>query len=536
MTIDAGAAPVSNRGGQAAGSVGQAAGSVGQAAGSVGQAAGSVVEAAGNSGSAAGSPDKTANPSAAASTERPLVVDLDGTLIRSDLLLESFFALLGKDPLKALSCLAALREGKASLKSKLADAALVEVATLPLNEDVLALIKREKARGRRVYLASASDRRYVERLAEHLGLFDGVFGSGDGVNLAGEAKAEQLCREFGEKGFDYIGDAPVDEAVWRRSHGVLIAGASTGHLAAVRRWAPHAEAVGTRSTSLKPYVKAIRAHQWLKNVLVLIPALAAHEFGAPLVASIAAFFAFSFCASSVYILNDLVDLDSDRAHPRKRSRPFAAGTIPIIRGAALFPIMLGAALVIALFLPGKFVLVLMGYFALTCAYSFVLKRQAMVDVVTLACLYGARLLAGSAAADVPVSAWLAAFAIFVFMCLALVKRCSELSDRIASGKSDPPGRGYRLGDLAILQSMAVASGYVAVLVLALYFNSPAVTVLYTHYNRLWLICVLVLFWVSRTVLLTHRGEMHDDPVVFAVTDRVSQAIALGCVVVAFASL
>ncbi|MFO1147004.1 MAG: UbiA family prenyltransferase [Alsobacter sp.] len=466
----------------------------------------------------------------------PLVVDLDGTLIRSDLLVESYLTLLGTDPLAALATLRSLKDGKAALKSRIADQALVEVERLPFNQDVLAFIQSEKAKGRPVYLASASDRRYVEQLAAHLGLFDGVFGSGDGANLAGATKAELLCRTFGEGRFDYIGDSAVDEAVWRRAHGVFVANATAGRLAQIRRWAPHAEPIGTREGSPVDYVRALRVHQWLKNVLVLVPALAAHQFGQPLLAAILAFFSFSFCASSVYILNDLLDLGSDRAHARKRDRPFAAGRIPIVKGALLFPLLLGLALAIALFLPLKFLLVLLGYYALTCAYSFVLKRKALVDVVTLACLYGARLLAGAAAAQVEVSAWLAAFAIFLFMCLALVKRCAELADRIQAGKSDPPGRGYRLSDLPILQAMAVASGYVAVLVLALYFNSSAVTLLYAHANRLWLICVLLLFWISRVLLLTHRGEMHDDPVVFAATDRTSQLIAAGCAVVAYASV
>jgi 4-hydroxybenzoate polyprenyltransferase/phosphoglycolate phosphatase-like HAD superfamily hydrolase len=473
---------------------------------------------------------------ALAGDRRPLVVDLDGTLIRSDLLVESYLALLGKDPVAALSTLSGLAEGKAALKSRIADQVLIEVERLPFNQDVLAYLQDEKAKGRPVYLASASDRRYVEQLAAHLGLFDGVFGSGDGVNLAGEVKAALLCRTFGEGQFDYIGDSAVDEAVWRKAHGVYVANAASSHLAEVRRWAPHAEAIGTRDTSLMDYVRALRIHQWLKNVLVLVPAIAAHQLGEPLTAAILAFFSFNFCASSVYILNDLLDIGSDRAHARKKNRPFASGRIPIVRGALLIPLLLSLSLAIAMALPAKFLLVLVGYSALTCAYSFVLKRKALLDVVTLACLYGARLLAGAAAAGVEVSAWLGAFAIFLFMCLALVKRCAELADRIQTGKSDPPGRGYRLSDLPVLQAMAVASGYVAVLVLALYFNSSAVTVLYVHHNRLWLICVLVLFWISRVLLLTHRGEMHDDPVVFAATDRTSQLIAAACGVVAFVSL
>lgn len=472
----------------------------------------------------------------------PLVVDLDGTLIRTDLLVESFFALLGHQPSAAFRALRALRIGRAEFKAKLADQAVIEVPTLPFNEEVLAYVAAEKNRGRKVYLASASDKRHVQSLADHLGLFDGVFGSEGGVNLAGRQKADMLCAMFGEGGFDYIGDASVDEAVWRRSHGVFLADARPSHLAEVRRWAPHVRVIGTRRSFIAgqvwlDYVRAIRLHQWLKNILILLPALAAHRLGGALFSCILGFVSFSLCASSVYVLNDLLDLRSDRAHARKRLRPFAAGRIPLIKGALLFPALLVSSLLIALMLPWRFLLVLAGYYALTCAYSFWLKRQTLVDVVTLACLYGIRLVAGSAAASIILSPWLVAFSIFLFFCLALVKRCAELVDRKARGKEGIlVGRGYSTEDIPALQAMSAASGFVSVLVLALYVDGPAVRALYSHPGRLWAIAVLLLYWVSRTILLTHRGLMHDDPVVFAAKDRTSLLIAFGCVLVMAASI
>jgi 4-hydroxybenzoate polyprenyltransferase len=466
----------------------------------------------------------------------PLVVDLDGTLIRTDLLFEAFFQLLASHPLKALAAVAALKGGKAALKAHLADESLIEVETLPLNEDVLAFLSAEKAKGRPLYLASAADKRYVEAFASHLGFFDGAFGSEASLNLTGSAKAERLCELFGEGGFDYIGDAPVDEAVWRKAAGVYIANASPRHLAAVQTWAPHAQSVGTRAHPWRDYLKSLRLHQWLKNILVFVPALAAHQFGWPLLASVIAFLSFSLCASSVYVLNDLLDLKSDRAHVRKRLRPFASGRVPLVRGIVMVPILLMTSLALALFLPSPFLVALAGYYTLTCAYSFLLKRKLLVDVVALACLYGARLVAGGAAASVVLSPWLTAFAIFLFLSLALVKRCSELVDSRAAGAGDPVGRAYRIGDLPLLQVMSVASGYVAVLVLALYVSSDDVRALYSHPDRLWLLCVLLLYWLSRVALLTHRGAMHDDPVIFAVTDRVSQVVALACGLVVLASI
>jgi 4-hydroxybenzoate polyprenyltransferase len=472
---------------------------------------------------------------AASDGEPPIVVDLDETLIRTDLLIESFFILLASHPVAAIAALNVLRKGKAAFKSKLADAVVVEVETLPFNEEVLAFLKAEKSKGRPLYLVSASDRRYVERVAGHLGLFDGVFGSDAAVNLAGPLKADRLCNMFGERGFDYICNGPVDEAVWRRARGVYIANASPTQLAAVRTWAPEARGLGTRAHQWRDYVRALRVHQWLKNLLVFAPALAAHQPSA-LLSSLLAFISFSLCASSVYIFNDLLDLRYDRAHPRKRLRPFAAGRIRIVHGGALFLLLLLASLLVALFLPIEFVLVLAAYFILTCAYSLDLKRRMLIDVVTLAALYGSRVVGGGVATGIPLSPWLMAFAIFLFFSLAIIKRCAELGDHLDRGKGDPVGRGYRLDDLPVLRSMAIASGYVSVLVLALYINGDLVGTLYRHPDRLWLNCILLLFWVSRMIMVTHRGRMGDDPLVFAATDRSSQLVFLSCAIVTISAI
>jgi 4-hydroxybenzoate polyprenyltransferase len=460
-------------------------------------------------------------------SEPPIVVDLDRTLTHTDLLVESLFALLASRPGAAFAALSAIRNGKAALKSMLAEAAILDIAAHPLNQQVLAFLNAEIAKGRLVYLASTSDRSYIERVADHLG--ERVLGFVAGV--AGPIKADRLCEMFGEHGFDYIGNASTDKAVWQRVRRAYIPNALPGHLAAVRTWAPNARALGTRTSLWQDYVLALRPHQWLKNVLVFAPVLAAHRFDYALLASLFAFISFCLCASSVYTINDLLDLRNDRAHPFKRLRPFAAARIPIIHGVALFPILLLGSLVVAAFLPVEFVLVLVAYFFLTCAYSLYLKRRMLVDVVTLACLYGSRLAAGGAATGVPLSPWLAAFAIFLFFSLALIKRCGELADHLDKGRGDPMGRGYRLDDLPALRSMATASGYVSVLVLALYINGDAVGVLYRHPDRLWLNCVLLLFWISRMILVTHRGQMHDDPLVFAATDRSSQLVMLACVVI-----
>ena len=459
--------------------------------------------------------------------EPPLVVDLDGTLIRSDLLVESFLALAGADPRAALRALLMLRRGKAAFKAAVADAAILDVTTLPFDDDVLALVRRARAEGRETHLASASDQRYVQAVAEHLGVFDGAEGSHGGCNLSGVAKADRLAARFGERGFDYVGDAAVDVAVWSRARTAYVIAPSPKLRRRMTARSLTPEPVGERGGGVRGLAKAMRPHQWLKNLLVFAPLMAGHDFSVPTIgAAVVAFVAFSLVASSVYLLNDLVDLRSDREHARKRRRPFASGRASVLRGLMLAPVLLLTGAAFAAFLPWRFGATLAGYYALTLAYSFALKRVMTVDVITLACLYGARLVAGGYATGVELSRWLEALAVFLFLSLALVKRAGELADRIAEGKGDPAGRGYRLSDLPMVEAMAAASGYVAVLVLALYFNSAAVEPLYKAPHRLWLICVVVLYWVSRMLMKAHRGEMHDDPLVFAVRDRPSQVCGL----------
>ena len=466
---------------------------------------------------------------------RPLVVDLDGTLLRTDSLVESALSLLFRQPLCAPGAIKAFLDGKAALKAYLAETAAIELSTMPLNDEFHALLVEEKAKGRKIYLASASDRRHVEQLADRVGLFDGVFASDGKTNLAGPAKAAALCEAFGEGRFDYAGNAMVDIEVWDKAHDVLVVNATPRVLRAVRERFPGARAVGGRSFRPIDYIAALRVHQWLKNLLIFVPALAAHQVGpGAILALLAAFLSFSLCASSAYLVNDLIDLRSDRDHPSKRDRPLASGAVPLVHGVLLVPVLLLAATALAAFLPIEFIAILAAYYALTLAYSLWLKRKMTIDVLVLACLYGMRLMAGGAAVAVPLSPWLGAFSIFLFLSLAIVKRCTELVDRIENGKGDPTGRGYQLRDLPILEAMAAAGGYVAVMVFALYINSPAVVALYGSPDRLWLICVFLIYWISRILVLTHRGEMHDDPIVFAATDRWSlvSAALIGAIVLA----
>lgn len=452
-----------------------------------------------------------------------LVVDLDGTLLRSDLLFETFWSALGRDWRSPVRAGRALLGGRAALKRHLAEAASIDVASLPFDAEVIAQVERWRATGGRTALVTATDHALAERVAAHLGLFDEVQGSDGRLNLKGQAKAVFLTDRYKE-GYAYMGDAACDLPVWERARKAITVNAAPALRGRADRLGVEVEHMTTGARSWRPYLRAMRPHQWVKNGLVFLPMLAAHQLtGATLLQSLLAFVAFSLVASSVYVLNDLLDLAADRAHPRKRLRPFASGAIPLAHGSWMAGGLLLGGLAVGVVLGGAFIMVMLLYCAATTAYSVHLKRRVLIDIALLAGLYTIRLLAGGAATGIPLSVWLLAFSIFLFFSLAAVKRQAELVDSARSGKLAASGRGYRVEDLPILSMMAIASGYVAVLVMALYINSPAVIDLYGFPPALWGICCILLYWVSRMVLVTHRGHMHDDPIVYAARDPVSRA-------------
>jgi len=472
-------------------------------------------------------------------TPRPLILDLDGTLSRTDTLVESLLRLAATHPLAGLSAVLALRHGRAAFKAKVASGVRLDPATLVYNDDVLALAHAARAAGRPVYLVTAADQHIADDVAAHHGFFDGVFGS-DGVhNLRGAAKADFLVSRFGARGFDYVGDAAADLPVWRQSARAYVVAPGPAGLSAASLGGAELHGVGTApglSARLRLLARALRVHQWAKNVLVFLPLVAAHLFSAAAVTqALLGFAAFSLCASSVYVLNDLLDLPHDRLHATKRKRPFASGLLPVSQAPPLLAVTFGGGFAIAAFLPWRFFVLLGVYYACTLSYSLVLKRQAIWDVMMLAVLYALRVLAGCAAISIGVSPWLLAFSLFLFFSLAVVKRQTELVQHVRAGKAAKlGGRAYMPEDLDMLRSMAASSGYMAVLVMALYVDSPAVRVLYRHPLYLWTLCPLLLFWISRVLMLSDRGEMHDDPVVFALRDRVSLAVGVvaGCVFLA----
>ena len=468
-----------------------------------------------------------------AAEARPLAVDLDGTLIRSDLLVESVFALLKLNILFVFLLPLWLLRGKAHLKQEVATRVDIDAELLPYHHEFLDYLKQEQATGRRLILATASNEKFAEAVAVYLGIFHDVLASNATVNFSGHRKLERLQSLFGEGGFDYAGNSMVDLPLWQKAGRALLVNPERGVKEVAESRCSVARVFDDRTGHpLKRYLKAFRLHQWLKNGLVFVPLLMSHKFGdtALVAQAIVAFLAFGLCASSVYLLNDLLDLPDDRQHQSKKSRPFAQGSISIVYGAMLIPGLFLAAIGLALLLPVEFVGVLAFYYAITMAYSLRLKRVALVDVLTLAALYTIRIIAGAAAISVVPSFWLLAFSMFLFLSLALVKRFTELTALAQQGMTNSSGRGYITTDLETLSEFGSASAYMAVLVLALYINSEAVQELYSHPELIWLLCPLLLYMVTRIWLMARRDELHEDPVVFAIRDRRSQwLVGIGAV-------
>jgi 4-hydroxybenzoate polyprenyltransferase len=468
----------------------------------------------------------------------PIAVDLDGTLVRTDLLVESAVLLVRHHPLRALRIPFWLLRGKAHFKAELARQVTPDLAQLPYRRSLLEYLQAQRAGGRRLVLATAADEKLALQVADRLGLFDRVLASDGCTNLSGERKRERLVAELGEKGFDYAGSSRDDLPVWRSARRALLVGASDA-LRARAAAVVEVERVGDdRRPGPLPYLRALRLHHWLKNLLVFAPLVAAHRVADAALLGQAAigFVAFSLCASSVYLLNDLMDLDADRHHPRKRERPLAAGGVSLTLVVGLGLGLLVAALAVSLTLPGPFLAVLATYLLLNVGYSLGLKSVAVLDVLVLAGLYTLRIIAGSAAVGIEPSTWLLAFSMFLFLSLALVKRYAELMAMRALQGTRARARGYQLDDAELLASLGGGAGYLAVLVLALYIDGGRGQGLYRHPQLLWALCILLLYWVSHLWLMAHRKRMHDDPLVFAVRDPVSRVLLAAVAAVLIAAI
>ncbi len=462
--------------------------------------------------------------------ETPLCVDLDGTLFKGDMTVESSLLLLKNDPLLFLRALPALFKGKSPFKRIVAQNVTVNPAFLPWNREFLEFLRKEKIAGRRLLLVSASDEILVKQAGDHVGIFDESIGSNGIENLKSGKKAQYLVDRFGEKGFDYAGNDEPDFKVWERARNAVVVNASAFVESAAKKQYNVSHVFKKERTKPLSVLESLRVYQWLKNLLLLLPLILAHKvLDLDLWSkAIIAFLAFSLCASAIYVVNDAFDLEADRMHARKRFRPLPAGDIQIVDAFLLAGLCLAGAVLMCFAEPFGFFLCLLSYFTACAAYSFYLKRIPLVDILILALLYVLRVLSGGVAVGVDVSHWLLAFSMFMFLSLACVKRYSELFQLRTTNGNRAHGRGYEADDIDHIGTLGAASGYISVLVLAMYISSSEITVLYHQPRWLWLSCPMMLYWISRVWLLAHRGRMNEDPILFAATDKASYAVALLC--------
>jgi 4-hydroxybenzoate polyprenyltransferase len=470
--------------------------------------------------------------------DRPLCVDLDGTLVKSDTLVDSLLLLVRTRPLEALKAPLWVFQGKAHLKRQVTARVTLNVEHLPYNRPLLEYLMAQRGEGRKLYLATGADAGLADRIAQHLNIFEGVLSSDGATNNIGPNKLNGFRNRFAGE-FDYIGNARPDLPLLAAAAAPMVANPSAGLRMAMRARGLKPEHTFTDHTSpLRTFIKAIRVHQWAKNTLIFVPPLLAHSVRSNVMLSaLLAFICFSLCASGTYIINDLLDIEADRQHPRKRKRAFASGNLSAASGMAISAVFLAASLTGAvLLLPHSFVGWLLLYLVTTLAYSLVLKRIVILDVVVLSALYTLRMLAGAAATDTYISPWLAAFAVFMFLSLAMVKRFSELQNVRSAGTQLSNGRGYLLNDIEQVRSFGTSSAFAAIVIFSVYIGQPEVHSLYHHHNRMWLMTPLMILWLCRVWLLASRGELDEDPVVFALTDRMSLLMGAAAVAIALASM
>ncbi len=458
----------------------------------------------------------------------PIVVDLDGTLIQTDMLQESALQFVRLRPFKIFLILFWLCKGKAVLKHQLAKNFHFNVKLLPYNKPLIQWLRKEKIKGKLIVLSTASDYIIARKISKHLKLFDIVIASNERINNSGLRKANELIKRFGVKSFDYIGNAPQDLDVWKYSRYSFLVNVSASLEEKARKVLIVKKIFHKNPIKLLNWINAFRLHQWLKNILLFVPLIAAQQFQSILLLErlLTAFISFGLCASSVYIINDLFDLENDRAHPGKSKRPFASGNIPISFGIFLIPLLFAGSFFLAQKVGVSFLFWLLIYSLITFAYSFGLKRLILIDCITLAILYTLRIVAGAAAISLALSFWLLAFSVFLFFSLAFVKRYTELHLKSLGYKDNAFGRGYMTSDASVIQMLGISSGFIAVLILAFYINSDSVIQLYRTPKIIWGSVPLMLFWVSWIWIKAHRGEVHDDPIIFAIKDKSSILIGL----------
>lgn len=451
-----------------------------------------------------------------------LHIDLDGTLLKSDLLHEHLIRLLLRNPLKFIAILPSLLKGKLAFKQAVANACDFRNIVLPYNEDLTTWLKTNYLKYKSTNLITASPQKWADLVSDKFPFLNSAHGSKN-KNLSGKNKLQFIETEF-PGDFIYAGNSSTDLPIWEKANGAIVVGSNSikNSCEKVTTIIQHFKV----NKSFKIFPKALRIHQWAKNLLLFVPLLLSWQDWGNKEAWInvaTAFLSFSLVASSVYLLNDLVDLDNDRKHSRKKMRPFASGDLNILLGAGLVPLTFLSGIFLSLMVSKGFLLVLLTYYFITTCYSFALKRLVLVDVLTLSCLYSIRIFAGGVASDVPISHWLLAFSTFFFLSLGFVKRYTEIREKsLEKGTLKPvSGRGYSAEDLNVILGIGLGSGVTSILIYILYINDPHITEKVSSPLNLYAASLVLFYWLMRVWILASRGQMHDDPVVFAIKDKAS---------------
>ena len=466
-----------------------------------------------------------------------LCVDLDGTLVQGDTLVESLIVLLRTQPWRILGLVFWILRGKARFKQELGRLVILQPKLLPYESSLLDYLRSESRRGRKLLLVTGADASVAHPVAAHLGIFSEVICSNGRENVTGSRKLAAIQRVLGAEEFSYAGNSRADLPVWRRAKSAVVAGASPRLLKAIgRSGVPVENVFPAPRLSIRTILKAMRVYQWNKNALVLLPLMLSHRLFVlqPLLNGVRAFFAFSLCASAVYLANDILDLPNDRRHNRKKHRPLPSGRLSVPTAVVLIVLLLAGSAVLNPTPAAAWLLA--GYVVSTMAYSIYLKRLLIIDVIMLAGFYTLRLLYGGTAAVVTVSTWTLAFSMFMFLSLALIKRISELQSGASDEGLTGSGRAYLLTDLYQMSALCAASGCIAALVVILYIISPEVMVLYSRPHFLLGIFPLLIYWQSRLLILANRGAIHDDPIVFSMKDRASRATAAVLLILVLAAI
>jgi len=468
---------------------------------------------------------------------RPLFVDLDGTLISTDTLWESCLLYIKGHPLHFWKIFVWLFRGKAYFKEQLALNVNINAELLPYKDEVFKYISDAKAKSRDIYLLTAADQRIADSVSRSMKIFAAAIGSNSTINLKGKEKLSVIQNLIGKKAFDYIGDSVADIPIWNEAHTAIIAANFDSIVSKINKGANEIILLkNDKKSKFKQWIKALRLHQWSKNALLFLALFMSHRllelnlfFDV-----VVAFISFSLSASAVYILNDLFDLEADRKHPSKKNRPFAAGHLSIANGVIAIPILLIISFALAIsFLPNTFTIILIIYLLTTTSYSLYLKEQLFLDVIILGALYTLRVMAGGLAVGIEVSTWLLGFSMFFFLSLAFMKRYADLLLIKNNEQKELFGRGYSVIDLDIVQKLGISSGFISLLILALYIKGDQVMILYKLPELIWLTIPILLYWLMRMWFVAHKGKMTDDPIIFAIKDKSSYVMFLMIVIILF---